>query len=101
MNKSKIKEELEKYKSLYRSMVNGNKKMEQTILDLRLRLGAVMQNLENANQAVQMNKDMLRQIGEEHNKKERGLIAFMNQLKAKLKEMGYNGSFDRLGPEDN
>lgn len=54
------------------------------------------QQLSNADQAVEINKNLIRQLNEEHNKKEQQMVYFMNKLKDKLREFGY-ADFNRLG----
>ena len=97
MTGKEAKAALIKYKQLYRSLAKANKNAEQTIKDLQLRIQTLTANLENAQRAVDINKTLLHQVTHEHNNKEQGLIALMTQLKAKLREMGYDGDFDRLG----
>lgn len=93
----KTKEELEKWKTLYTGAGVVIRSLERQINDLQTQLSLAVANLKNANDALAINKTILRQATTEHSRKEQELIEFMNRLKAKLREMGYDGSFDRLG----
>jgi hypothetical protein len=101
MAEEKTKKELEdegiKWKSLYKGIARTNERFQIQINDLSRRLATAETNLVNAQNAVDLNKNMLHQVSTENNKKEQELIALMNKLKAKLREMGYDGSFDSLG----
>jgi hypothetical protein len=97
MNDKLLKEELEKWKTLYTGAGVVIRSLERQLADLSTKLSVAESNLSNAQNAVAINKTILRQVTEEHNRKEKDLIEFMNRLKAKLREMGYDGSFDRLG----
>jgi hypothetical protein len=97
MTGKEAKAALIKYKQLYRSLAKANKNAEQTINDLQLKVQNLTANLENAQKAVDINKNLLHQVTHEHNNKEQALIGLLTKLKAKLREMGYDGNFDRLG----
>lgn len=92
-----LKNQLVKYKRLYRATGEANKRLEAVNKDLMGRLSVAEANLGNCQQALDMNKQLLRQMAEGHNAKEQGLVELLNKLKAKLREMGYHGDFDRLG----
>ena len=97
MNSKLLKDELDKYRRQYDGLVEIHRILEKKLEQVQMALSFSVTNLGNAQQAVDMNKKLMRQMGEEHNKKEQDLIVFMNQLKAKLREMGYDGNFDKLG----
>lgn len=97
MNEKIIKEELAKYKRQYKIIVDLNKQMESEIAANKDVITLLTQNLENAQKALDIQKNLGRQMSAEWSKKEQGLIEFMNCLKNKLREMGYDGDFDRLG----
>ena len=97
LTRKELEEHLSKFKRLYRSVGDANKRYEQIISDLQTKLVTAESNLENAQQAVNINKTLLRQLAEENSKKEEGLINLLTQLKKKLREMGYDGNFDSLG----
>jgi hypothetical protein len=97
MTGKEAKAALIKYKQLYRSLAKANINAEQTIKDLQLQVQTLTANLENAQKAVDINKNLLHQVTHEHNNKEQALIGLLTKLKAKLREMGYDGNFDRLG----
>jgi hypothetical protein len=97
MNDKLLKEELEKWKTLYSGACVVIRSLERQLESLASKAQIAEMNLKNAQDAVLINKTLLRQVTEENNKNEKELIEFMNRLKAKLREMGYNGSFDRLG----
>ena len=97
MNIKEAKQQLAKYKQLYSSLANANRKAQQTINDLQAQLNTAQANLLNANNAVEINKKILRNATDEHKKKEKGLIDLLTNLKAKLREMGYDGDYDSLG----
>lgn len=97
MTGKQLKAELEKYKRQYKILVGRCEQLDNENADLKAKLTMMAKNLTNAQNAFDANKALLRQMGEEHNKKEQDLIEFMNKLKAKLRELGYNGNFDRLG----
>lgn len=97
MNGKEAKQALEKYKRLYDSLAKANQKAERTIQDLKAQAAALSANLINANNALDINKTILRDATDQHNLKEKGLIDLLTNLKAKLREMGYHGNFDNLG----
>lgn len=97
MTKKEMSDKLDKYIKLYKSVSDANKRLEQSNRDLQNQLATAKANLENANNAVEINKNLLRQMTEEHSKKEQELIDLMTRLKAKLREMGYDGNLDNLG----
>jgi len=92
-----LKQHLDKYKALYKSTSDANRRLQQVNADLQIHLKTALANLVNAQKAVTINKTMLRQVAEGHNRKEQELIELLTQLKAKLRELGYNGDFDSLG----
>jgi hypothetical protein len=97
MNDKLLIEERDKWKNLYTGAGVVIRSLERQLNDLQTQLSLAVANLKNANDALAINKTILRQAAEEHNRNEKELIEFMNRLKAKLREMGYHGSFDRLG----
>ena len=97
MNGKEAKQALEKYKRLYESLAKANQKAERTIQDLKAQIANLSETLANANRAFDINKTILRDATDQHNQKEKGLIDLLTNLKAKLREMGYNGNFDNLG----
>jgi hypothetical protein len=101
MNAKKIKEELDKYKRQYRNLVSRCEQLESQLIAADEREVIMRNNLLHAQNALDSNKAMLRQMVAEQSKKEHGLIDLMNGLKAKLREMGYDGNFDRLGNQGN
>jgi uncharacterized protein YjaG (DUF416 family) len=96
-NNREIKEHLRKYKALYQSLAEANKRQTQTILELQNQVSTLSSNLVNAQKAVDINKGILRSATEGHNLKEQELISLLTGMKAKLREMGYNGNYDNLG----
>ena len=100
MNAKKLEDELDKYKRSYKQIVGRNAHLEELYIKQEERIAILTGALENCQKAVDMNKQMLRQMGEEHASKEAGLVDFMNKLKAKLREFGY-ADFNRLGDEGN
>ena len=97
MNGKEAKQGLEKYKRLYDSLAKANLKAERTIKDLKAQVANLSETLANANRAFDINKTIMRNATDQHNQKEKGLIDLLTNLKAKLREMGYNGNFDNLG----
>ena len=97
MTPKQAKNQLDKYKRLYRVTGEANKRFERTITDLIGHNKTLGANLINAQNAVDLNKILLRQMMEDHNQKQHDLIALLTSLKAKLREMGYDGDFDNLG----
>ena len=100
MNAKKLQDELDTYKRSYKQIVGRNTHLEELYKKQEDRKAVLTAALESCQQAVDMNKQMVRQMGEEHSKKEGALVEFMNRLKAKLRELGY-GDFNRLGDEGN
>ena len=96
MNIKPLKDELDKYRRQYDGLVEVHRILENKLEQAQSALSFSVKNLANAQQAVDANKKLMRQMGKEHSRKEQDLIAFMNRLKAKLREMGYDGSFDSL-----
>lgn len=92
-----LKETLAKFKALYKSTSEANIRLQQTNADLQKQLKTSLANLAHAQISVDLNKKMLRQMAEENNRKENELIELLTQLKAKLRELGYDGNFDNLG----
>jgi predicted nucleic acid-binding Zn-ribbon protein len=101
MTGKQLKEELGKYKRQYRLIVNRCEQLEKQNNKAEEMLEVMRNNLLEAQKSVDLNKALLRQTMEEHSKKEHGLVALMNGMKAKLREMGYDGNFDNLGNESN
>lgn len=97
MTGKQLKAELDKYKRQYKIVVGRCQQLEAAVEDANARMAIMGKNLINAQSAVDANKTLMRRMGEEHNRKEQELIEFMTNLKAKLRELGYNGHFDRLG----
>lgn len=97
LTKKQLEAQLVKFKQLYKSVADANKRWEKTNNDLMKQLQIANNNLVNAQNAVNMHKNMLVQTTEAHNKKEQGLVELLNKLKAKIREMGYHGDFDSLG----
>lgn len=97
VNSIKLQESLDHWKRLHNNVAETNKRFQAQVHDLTVRLKTMEMNLANAQKASDINKNMLRQMGEAHTKKEQELIKLLTQLKAKLREMGYDGSFDNLG----
>lgn len=96
MTNKETREALIKYKRLYNSTGRVVIRHEQTIKDLQAQLSTVHTNLTNCQTALDLQKTLNRQIGEEHNKKEQDLVTYMNRLKEKLREFGY-ADFNQLG----
>ena len=96
MNRKELEDQYNKYRRLYKSTAEANKRFEQTIRDLQAQLRTALSNLENANNALAIQKDLNRQMGEEHNRKQQELVEYMNLLKGKLRELGY-ADFNNLG----
>jgi cysteinyl-tRNA synthetase len=92
-----MKGRMDKFRRLYNSTVIANRRFEQTINDLKASLATALANNANCQKALDINKTLIRQMSEEHGKKEQELIKLLTQLKAKLREMGYDGNFDNLG----
>lgn len=92
-----IEVQLLEWKKHYKSVSERCKKLEAQVQEQDRNIMFLSHSLKNAQTAVQLNKDVLLKVTEEHNKKEKDLIDFMNKLKAKLREMGYDGNFDNLG----
>jgi len=101
MNNKKMKDELDKYKRQYKNIVNRNVQLENQFQRQEEKNQQLLNSLVECQKAVDMNKTLLRKFGEEHNRKENEMVDLMNRLKAKLREMGYNGNFNRLGNESN
>lgn len=97
MSAKKLKEELDKFKRSYKLIVARNVELENQFQKQEERIAVLTQSIEECQRALDMNKKLMHQLGEEHNRKEHELVTFMNALKAKLREMGYNASFDNLG----
>lgn len=97
MTNKEAKESLEKYKRLYRSLAIAHRVAEEKINELQLQVQILKTNLVNAQGAVDINKKLLHQVSHEHNNKEQALIGLLTNLKAKMREMGYDGDFDNLG----
>jgi len=100
MNVKKIEEDLDKYKRSYKQIVGRNAHLEAQYKEQENRIAVLTAALENCQQAVDMNKTLLRKMGEEHASKEAGLVDFMNRLKKKLREF-WDGDLDKLGNEGN
>ena len=94
MNMKKIKEEFDIYKRQYQNLVSRCKQLENQLADSEKREVIMRNNLFQAQNALDTNKMLLRQMVEEQSKKEHSLIDLINRLKSKLREMGYNGNFD-------
>lgn len=97
MNAKKLKDELDKYKRSYTNLVARCEQLESHLRAADEREAGLRNNLLQAQNALDTNKLMLRQMVAEQSQKEHGLIDLLNRLKTKLREMGYNGSFDNLG----
>jgi cysteinyl-tRNA synthetase len=100
LTKKQMQDRMDKFRRLYKGLAETNRRFEQTINDLKSALATALANNTNCQKALDLNKTMLRQMSEEHGKKEQELIKLLTQLKAKLREMGYDGNFDNLGNED-
>ena len=96
MNAKKLQDELDKYKRSYKQIVDRNTQLEERFEVQEDRIAVLTSSLEQCQKAVDMNKKLLRQMGEEHGRKEQGLVSFMNRLKDKLREIGY-ADFNNLG----
>ena len=96
MNRKEMEDRYNKYRRLYKATAEANKRFEQTIRDLQGQLTTALSNLTNCQSALDMQKTMNRQMGEEHDKKQQDLVEYMNLLKGKLRELGY-ADFNNLG----
>jgi len=100
MNEKKLQEEFDKYKRSYKQIVGRNAHLEAQYAEQEERIAVLAASLDNCQKALDTNKALMRQMGEEHNRKEASLVSFMNRLKEKLREFGY-ADFNRLGNEGN
>jgi len=101
MNAKLLKDELDKYRRSYKRLVERNDELEARYHEQEERIAVLARSVEHCQKALDMNKDLMRRLGEEHNHKENDMVALLTGLKAKLREMGYNGDFDRLGDAGN
>ena len=101
MNAKLLKDELDEYKRSYKRIVARNEQLEEQWVAQEARIKLLGDSLANCQQALDINKTNMRQLAEENQKKENDLVALLTSLKAKLREMGYNGDFDNLGHQDN
>lgn len=101
MNAKLLKAEFDQYKRSYKLIVARNTQLEEQWVQQEARIELLGKSLEQCQRGLDLNKTLMRQLGEEHNKKENELVALLTGLKAKLREMGYNGDFDNLGHENN
>lgn len=97
MNNKQLKDDFDKYKRSYAAIVDRNVQLEKRYAEQEDRIAVLSGSLENCQKALDMNKSLMRQISDEHSKKENSLVEILTALKAKLREMGYNGDFDNLG----
>jgi predicted nucleic acid-binding Zn-ribbon protein len=100
INEKQLKAELDKYKRQYRNLAERCKQLEGQLSAAESQTDVLRVSLSSAQKAVDINKTMLRQSVEEHSRKERELIEYMNLLKAKLRDLGY-ADFNKLGNEGN
>jgi hypothetical protein len=96
MNNKELKDRYDKYRRLYRATGEANKRFEQTIRDMQAQLTTMQANLRNCQNALDLQKTLNRQMGEEHDRKQQEVIEYMNLLKEKLRELGY-ADFNNLG----
>jgi len=96
-NIQELRNEFDKYKRSYNAIVKRNTDLENQYVAQENRIQLLMSSLDNCQKALDINKNLMRKLAEEHNNKESSLVDFMNKLKKKLRELGYNGSFDNLG----
>lgn len=92
-----VMQERDKWKSLYNGLGDTVQRLEKEICQLTIKVSQAQSNQNNASSASEINKNILRQATEEHNRKEQEMVGLITKLKAKLREMGYDGDFDRLG----
>jgi len=84
------------WKSRYESLLMAFNRLEAQSKQQAETITFLTQQLANADKAVEINKNLLRMVTEEHNKKELDMVYYMNKLKDKLREFGY-ADFNRLG----
>ena len=95
-----LNEEKEKWRRLYASLAASIPKMKIELDNLRRDVEINRKNCENANKAAQISKTILHTTMRDHGEKEKEYIALINGMKSKLRELGYDGDFDRLGNKD-
>jgi predicted nucleic acid-binding Zn-ribbon protein len=78
------------WKKRYKSLAKGVAELEKTIESQTSLLSTMNSNLENAQEAVDLNKMILRNAVAEHNKKEQEYVGLITRMKAKLKELGFS-----------
>ena len=100
MNDKKLQEDFDQYKRSYKQIVGRNEQLELQYEKQEAKIGTLTAALGHCQQALDLNKMLMRQMAEENNHKEAELVAFMNLLKDKLREYGY-GDFNNLGHEGN
>jgi hypothetical protein len=85
-----------KWKRLYESLSDQVEVLEGRVKDMGAKAVIMKLNLENAQKAVDINKQMLRDSVTEYNQKEQEYIGLINKLKEKLRALGY-ADFRGLG----
>jgi len=100
MNEKALRDELAKFKRSYRRIVSRNTELENQFEAQEARIAVLSNNLVQCQKALDMNKTLIRQFGDEHSRKEQAMASFINALKAKLRELGY-GDFNKLGDSCN
>lgn len=101
MNFKELKADFEKFRRSYALIIERNAQLEKQYEQQEERIALLSRCLENCQKALDINKSLMRQISAEHDKKENSLVELLTALKAKLRDMGYNGNFDRLGQQNN
>jgi hypothetical protein len=88
MGESNVEEDLKKWKVLYKGIAEQNERLEARHTAQLAAMKVMRENLENAQKAVDINKQMLRDSVTESNAKEQEYIKVINSLKEKLTDMG-------------
>lgn len=84
------------WKRLYESAAIRIFTLEETLHQEEAKVKALIENLGNAQKAVDINKTMLRNGLTDFNRKEQEYIVLINKMKEKLRGLGYV-DFNRLG----
>ena len=98
MSESDVLDELKKWKTLYQGIAEQNDRLEKRHMAQLAAMKVMRENLNNAQKAVEINKEMLRNSMTEFNAKEQEYIKVMNGLREKLKDVGFS-DFNSLGDD--
>ena len=91
-----MSEEVKKWKKLYSGLVERNRALEKELVEKEKHILVLLNSVEHAQGAVDINKSIMRQSLLDFNAKEQNYIEVISKLRAKLKEMGF-ADFDNLG----